>query len=88
MKIAELYNKIRVLKLPWIEDPKTKEPSVSLTLTILFGALVIISWAIDKAPGPITEAFWGSAALYFGRKITVAVSSGKVNADIEDESNK
>jgi hypothetical protein len=87
MKLAEVYNKIRILKLPWVEDPKTGDPSVSLTLALVFTGLLIGSWLIEKQPGPITEAFWGSLALYFGRKITVAVSSGKVETESE-ESNK
>jgi len=74
-KVSEFYNKVRLLNLPWVVDPKTKEPSVSLTLMIVSFVLALAAWALIlakkiEAPSIIMELFYSTACLYFGRKIS------------------
>lgn len=59
----------------WIADPKSKEPSVSLTLlTLSFVALLVASTVhlagLTDNTSSLTELFVTTAGLYFGRKFT------------------
>ena len=61
------------LKGIWMDDPKTKEPSVSLTmLTVSFLGILIAAGLhmadIVKDTSVLTEVFYANVALYFGRK--------------------
>lgn len=60
----------------FIKDPKTGEPSVSLTflmISFLLAAGFSIASVLDqsKNPGPLMELFYACAALYFGRRVNI-----------------
>ena len=61
------------IKLPWVEDPKDNVESVSLSFCVVFGLAALVL-NILKATGNVNdtaslnELFWGSMALYFGRR--------------------
>lgn len=68
----------------WITDPKTKEPSVSLSLLIVTFVGTLVAAGLQMAgkiesTSIMTEMFYGNVALYFGRKFTV----GKTTASSE-----
>ena len=76
--------------LIFIKDPKTSEPSVSLTLTII-SFLTVIVGIIGKWNGSLQidiaqalNLFYASAALYFGRKWTSGDNS--ISSKSEDKS--
>lgn len=59
----------------WIIDPKTKEPSISLTMVVVMGVLCIIGAGLEmsgvvKSTSILMELFLTSCGLYFGRKFT------------------
>lgn len=62
------------VNLPWVIDPKTKEPSVSLTTLVisLVAVLAAIGLNIAKLTDQTTPAltfFATAAGLYFSRRI-------------------
>ena len=59
----------------WILDPKTKEPSVSLTLLVLSSLIFVVTMGLEmfdviQKTSMTFEFFGSSAALYFGRRIS------------------
>jgi len=55
-------------------DPKNGKASVSLTMMLLSFLIVLIAAGLDmsgkvKGTSVILEIFWGTTALYFGRKL-------------------
>lgn len=69
----------------WVEDPKTKEKSVSLTLVVLatvlyMGAIVANISGISISDNLIQEFWFGSCALYFGRRISFS-KDGKIETE-------
>lgn len=69
----------------YFNDPKTKEPSVSLSfvliafIVVLFGSVANVLGYVEKEPGPLMELFYATAALYFGRRVSMnnKIFSGK-----------
>jgi hypothetical protein len=64
----------------FVPDPKTKEPSVSLTLLLISTIALIIIGSLHAAgiiqtTSIFTEMFYSTTALYFGRRFNI---SGKV----------
>lgn len=64
------------IKLAWVVDPKTKETSVSLTNLVLSVLMLVTTHVLaitDKVKnnGLAEQYFWGSAALYFGRRFSI-----------------
>jgi hypothetical protein len=60
----------------WLKDPKTKEPSVSLTLLCLsFVALLVASTfhisGVVENTSSLLELFYANVALYFGRRFSM-----------------
>jgi len=62
------------IKLPWIIDPSTKLPSVSLSLLVLtfIGVITTNVLMLTKQieSSAFTEIFYACAGLYFGRKLS------------------
>lgn len=61
------------IKLPFLVDPKTKEPSVSLSLLILsFSALLLASTVhiakLTDNTSSLLELFYATCGLYWGRR--------------------
>lgn len=61
----------------WIIDPKTNTPSVSLTVfviaTIMYVAAIAANlFGVDLDTGLITQFWYGSGGLYFGRRLSVS----------------
>ena len=61
--------------MPYLKDPRTKAPSVSLTLLVLsFLALLIASTfhlsGLVQNTSSLTELFAITSSLYFGRRIS------------------
>lgn len=59
----------------FITDPRTKEPSVSLTLLLVTFASVLLAACLQMAgvisdTSVLTELFYANSALYFGRRFT------------------
>jgi hypothetical protein len=57
----------------FIVDPKTNERSVSLTLMLCSFIIAVVAASLDmagvvKSTSVSLELFWGTSALYFGRK--------------------
>ena len=68
----------------WITDPKTKEPSVSLSMLVVVFVGTLIAACLNMADivkdtSCMTELFYANVALYFGRRFTV----GKTTASSE-----
>lgn len=60
----------------WVTDPVTKNKSVSLTMLMLSGVLIITFGILQifgkvQSVGPFDNMFWSSAALYFGRRLGI-----------------
>lgn len=58
----------------WLNDPKTKEKSVSLTILVYSFILLIVVGVFQvlnkvATTGPFSELFYSSVALYFGRRL-------------------
>jgi hypothetical protein len=56
----------------YLKDPKNNEPSVSLTITLAtYLPLLVLSikLALEGNIDPLTNLFFATAALYFGRRI-------------------
>lgn len=66
--------------MPYLKDPKTKEPSVSLTFTVVSFLVVLTTIGLqlakytDSTSGAL-ELFYGCAALYFSRRFSSARGS-------------
>ena len=64
----------------WITDPRTKLPSVTLTLGVFTLVLLVgvgflnIYHKVDSV-GPFESMFWSSCALYLGRRINIGGKS-------------
>ncbi len=59
----------------WPNDPKNGQPSVSLGLVVLSTVCLVAAIVLDllgkaKGTGIVTEFFYGSIGLYFGRRMT------------------
>lgn len=57
----------------WLSDPKTKESSVSLTLMVISFVVLLVASTLHIAQltdntSSLTELFYATAGLYFGRK--------------------
>lgn len=64
----------------WMDDPKTKEPSVSLSMLVLSFAGVLVAACLHMADvvkdtSVMTEIFYANVALYFGRRFSVGSKS-------------
>lgn len=62
--------------MKWIPDPKTKEPSVSLTLLVVsFLGLVIVGaleiFQMVKTTSVFETLFMTTSGLYFGRRLSL-----------------
>lgn len=76
----------------WIEDPKTKDPSVSLTLAVFCTVIIVGVGFLNiygkvGSLGPFENMFWSSWALYLGRRISVngkSYSSDQVQQEIKE----
>lgn len=78
----------------YLNDPKDGKPSVSLTLLMVsfLGVLVAASLQLAKvtdSTSVMTEVFYSTLALYFGRRFTVgsktftADQASQVEAEVE-----
>jgi hypothetical protein len=72
----------------YLIDPKDKEPSVSLTITIatylpLLG--LSIKLALEGNLDPLTNLFFATAALYFGRRINYSKKTLSGEKEIKSE---
>jgi hypothetical protein len=61
------------LKIPFVIDPRTKEPSVSLSLLLTSFVLIVVGvicelTKLTESTSILMELFYANAALYFGRK--------------------
>ncbi len=75
----------------WLTDPKNGEKSVSLTLLFVASALMLVAIGLDsfgilKASALLDQFFWGTAALYFGRKIST--KRGENTTDVSGSEEK
>jgi hypothetical protein len=79
MRIPDLISKLNSpgIKLPFINDPKTKQPSVSLTMLFISFNVVLIGligkWSKIAEGVDLPQAinwFLICAGLYFGRKMS------------------
>jgi hypothetical protein len=58
--------------MKWIVDPRSKEPSVPLTLllivfVVLMGIIILNAWGkLSASTSSIENTFWGLLALYWG----------------------
>lgn len=73
----------------YFTDPVQDKPSVSLTMGIVASFILIVVGILQVAgkvnsTGPFTEMFWGSWALYFGRRMKFG---GKDYEASKDEKN-
>jgi hypothetical protein len=64
----------------WIVDPKTKKPSVSLTMLVvamllMVSFIILESFAVLKSTMLLDEFFLVSVGLYFGRRKSDLISS-------------
>jgi hypothetical protein len=60
----------------WVADPKTKEPSVSLTMLVSSFVIALIACGLHMAKvveniSSVTELFYATTALYFGRRFSM-----------------
>jgi hypothetical protein len=67
---------MKLIKLAYIQDPITKQPSVSLTNLTISTLLLLVAAGLDlagkvKSTSIALEYFGVSAALYFSRRINV-----------------
>lgn len=73
---------------PWVNDPVSGLPSVSLTLLVVTFAGVIVAGALNMAgvvasTSIFSEVFYSATALYFGRRMNIG---GKlISADKAEE---
>jgi hypothetical protein len=72
-------------RVPFIIDPRTKEPSVSLSMLVISFLGVLIASGLEMSgkvenTSILMEAFYASAGLYWGRKF-----QGKSGNNIETE---
>lgn len=63
----------------WITDPKTKKPSVSLTLMMIATALMIVFIVVEafthiQSSSLLDEFFFATYSLYFGRRVQAFAS--------------
>lgn len=74
----------------WVEDPKDKKPSVSLTL-LCVGVIFYIAFAILDRMGKVhgvgafAELFYTTVGLYFGRKLDFNRLIEKKNGSTKNE---
>jgi len=59
----------------WIIDPRTKEPSVSLTMVVINGVICLIAAGLEmskviESTSILMELYLTACGLYFGRKFT------------------
>lgn len=71
---------------PWINDPTTKAPSVSLTIMVVSFILVALACVLEmmgkvKGVSSLPELFYATAGLYFGRRFTIG---GKLIGQAKD----
>jgi hypothetical protein len=80
---------MKLIKLAYIQDPISKQPSVSLTNLVLSTIFLLVAAGLDlagkvKGTSIALEYFGVSAALYFSRRINV---NGKSFTAESDENN-
>lgn len=68
----------------WIKDPVTKKKSVSLTFTCIAFLGVLIAAGLQMAnkienTSVMTEVFYATTALYFGRRFTFKGKNVELN---------
>lgn len=72
----------------YLKDPKDKNPSVSLTITMA-AFLPLLGFAIKLAIAgnvdPLSNLFIATAALYFGRRITSGKQTVASTKETENE---
>jgi hypothetical protein len=81
---------MKLIKLAYIQDPITKQPSVSLTNLVISLVFLLVAGGLDlagkvKGTSIALEYFGVSAALYFSRRINVNGKS--FTAEREENSN-
>lgn len=77
----------------FLTDPKSKQPSVSLTLLIIsFLALLCASLLhiskITDSTSSLMELFVTTASLYFGRRVNVSKTGSSMDSLTTQEPNK
>jgi hypothetical protein len=78
------------VKLPFVQDPVTKQPSVSLTNLVLSTLFLLVAASLDlagkvKGTSIALEYFGVSSALYFSRRINL--NGRSFAAEREDNNN-
>jgi hypothetical protein len=76
----------------WIEDPVTKQLSVSLTLAVFCTVIIVGVGFLNiygkvGSLGPFENMFWSSWALYLGRRLNIngkTYSSDQVQQEIKE----
>lgn len=74
----------------WMDDPKTKEPSVSLTMLVVSFVGVLVAAGLQmsnviKDTSVMTEIFYANVALYFGRKFSAGSKSYETESTSIDQ---
>ena len=70
--------------MKYLIDPKDKKESVTMTFLVISfvlfaGAAVLTVAEVVNTTGSLSELFYASAALYFGRRIDVSLPKKKGN---------
>lgn len=78
------------LKIPFVQDPITKVPSVSLTNLVISILFLLVAASLDlagkvKGTSIALEYFGVSSALYFSRRINL--NGRSFSAESEDKNN-
>jgi hypothetical protein len=78
------------LKIPFVQDPITKTPSVSLSNLVISVLFLLVAASLDlagkvKGTSIALEYFGVSSALYFSRRINL--NGRSFSAESEDKSN-
>lgn len=77
-KLKQLYEQMlqNGVRLPLVNDPKSKTPSISYTLLVVSFMYATVAIALNIAKitentSSAMELFYATAALYFGRALSV-----------------
>lgn len=78
--MSQLWENNMEIKGIWMDDPKTKEPSVSLSMLVVSFVGVLVAAGLHmsdivKDTSVMTEIFYANVALYFGRRFTAGNKS-------------
>lgn len=77
-----------LFRIPTIIDPKTKQPSVSLTNLVISILLLVTNLVLNmildkKVSSEILDYFYASCVLYFGRRFNIPfLNKGNINNTI------